>query len=527
MMSICRMHLVLVAIALMTVGMAAGQTMRQTRLPRGNEIHIFHDLTRVEGEGDNVGWNLTIGFYNTPPQCVRVHTHLSIWREKDIFHPVNTGNEHIDWNALERMSFNGDTERPVNPQYFGYVVNDPTVNEDDLKVSMLEYEWSSDQPFTLFLPDFLFINMPLPPCPEGVENLPVKYYIAYETDYGDHHFESNHFVTPSVTYTMYVKENYANITYGDEEDLSGLFDEPATPHKPGDENPPIDDNEEPPTPDEEEGCIHQWVCEPARVIGTIPEVQILNGERCVVSYNIVQENARCTKCGITDPIGKWREATGINCEPGPEPPRPEVCPPHDWVSISSRFRIGHRRLRTQVPPFDNDSLVIDLSDGGKLRFDKFLERSDYSMEEGSGHSYFTSHSIHKGQTIREAQHFVEQLNNYATDTLGLHIFFSLPTRDEMQQFLTRRVTSGTPLSSGVFLVDSVQVEGTQVRIGLMNHRGEISMADIAEQHPEARFYIKATPYSSVRYRRVDNFVKLYFNHCRRCGLCTIKSRLLY
>ncbi len=138
---------------------------------------VVHQLTRFEGNqtmgngvNDDIGWELTFMFPNHPPKCTKNRLTLTIWREKDIFHAHSYPTNAIDWAALEPMYFNGDIEHPVNPRRYGYVTNAPNVDESKLKVSQLIFEWAHEDPFTVYLPDYLFINMPLPDNPNQVEN---------------------------------------------------------------------------------------------------------------------------------------------------------------------------------------------------------------------------------------------------------------------------------------------------------------------------------------------------------------------
>ena len=226
-----KQRVIILCYALVLILGASAQSMGGART-RPSKIRLTHQLTRVEGKqfmgngmADDAGWNLTFSFQNAPPICTKNSLRITIWREKDIFHPKNTTNTGVNWSVLEMMSFNVDPENPVNPKHYGYVINDPNVDEEEQQDCQLLFEWGKSGPFSVFLPDYLFMNMPLPDNTEHVANLPVKYYIAYEVDYGGTLFSSEFGTTPSVTYTMYVPEHVAHITDLGDEDLSGLFDE--------------------------------------------------------------------------------------------------------------------------------------------------------------------------------------------------------------------------------------------------------------------------------------------------------------
>lgn len=208
---------------------------------QSNRIRMTHQLTRWEGssermgngEADDKGWKLTFSFQNAPAAS-KNYLRIRIWREKDIFHPKNTTNTGVNWSALEVMSFNVDPDHAVNPRRYGYVIGDPKREGNEDYDSQLLFEWTGNKPYTVSLPDYLFMNMPLPPRPDDVWTVPVKYYIAYELCVNDVNFSSERGITPSVTYTMYVPEQVANIGEETHEDLSSLFedDEPqCPPHK--------------------------------------------------------------------------------------------------------------------------------------------------------------------------------------------------------------------------------------------------------------------------------------------------------
>lgn len=225
------LRIIMLCCALVFMSGASAQSMGGARA-KPSKIRLTHQLTRVEGTqfmgngmADDAGWNLKFSFQNTPPLPTRNSLRITIWREKDIFHPKNTTNTGVNWSVLEMMYFNVDPENSVNPKRYGYVINDPNVDEEEYKDCQLLFEWGERGPFSVFLPDYLFMNMPLPDNTEHVANLPVKYYIAYEVDYGGTLFSSEFGTTPSVTYTMYVPEHMANITDLGDEDLSNMFDE--------------------------------------------------------------------------------------------------------------------------------------------------------------------------------------------------------------------------------------------------------------------------------------------------------------
>ena len=200
-------------------------------------IRLTHNLLRNEGSqlmgngmADDAGWNLTFTLSNLPHGNVKKSVRITIWREKDIFHPKNTKNTNINWAELERMAFCVDPQQRVNPKSYGYVIGDPNVNEKEHIDKQLYFEWTHNGPFTVTLPDYLFMNMPLPDNKEHVTNLPVKYYIAYDLICDGELFTSSKGTTPSVTYTMFAPESAANIKDLGDDDLSGLLEEECTHH---------------------------------------------------------------------------------------------------------------------------------------------------------------------------------------------------------------------------------------------------------------------------------------------------------
>ena len=159
-------------------------------------------ISRVEG-ADNAtsGWKLVFSFANLPAKPTDNYMHMMIWREKDIFHPVNpTPNMYVTpkaaWAAMEQMWFGvGDT-----PAELGI----PTDDEDD-KDCKIEFEWSGRNPYTVFLPDRLFDNMPVPDNPEDIAELTVYYYIGFEIQMSNGcSFSSEDNPVPTIPTIMYV-----------------------------------------------------------------------------------------------------------------------------------------------------------------------------------------------------------------------------------------------------------------------------------------------------------------------------------
>lgn len=197
--------------------------------PPVQKATIHHELTRYYGTeymGNGMtedGWLLTFSFPRHPVRETNNTLRITIWREKDIFNPRNKGNEFLDWSALESLPFQ------VGPgkDDIGGVNNDaPNLQYEKI------YKWKGWSPYSIKLPNALFMNFLLPDNPKHVENLPVKYYIVYEVDAGGIHFTSKKSITPSVTYVMYVPENHAHITDLGNNDLSSLMDDEETPEKP-------------------------------------------------------------------------------------------------------------------------------------------------------------------------------------------------------------------------------------------------------------------------------------------------------
>ena len=271
-----------------------------------SKVRLTHHLTRVKGSqimgngtADDDGWELKFTFQNTPPKCTKNSLRITIWREKDIFHPKNTTNTGVNWSVLEPMSFCVDPDRPVNPKYYGYSMNDPNKDEEDYKDIHLDFEWGHEGPFSVFLPDYLFMNMPLPDNPEHRTNVPIKYYIAYEVDYGGVLFSTEFATTPSVTYTMYVPESGANIIDRGDRDLSSLFDE--------DEEEPVD------TLVDSLISIcspHKWFMAERTKKGHISTSPDEGG--CTWEFDVYNVVEQCSVCGIKKPRPEF-ERVGSRC----------------------------------------------------------------------------------------------------------------------------------------------------------------------------------------------------------------------
>lgn len=502
---------------------AQAQHTNTTPIPRDKKIRIAHELTRYEGSqrmdggmADDSGWKLRLWFFNTPAVCVKAHAHISIWREKDIFHPCNNGNENLNWEALERMWFNGDRDNAVNPKHYGYVVNDPSVNEKDLKVCILEFQWSSDKELTVFLPDYLFMNMPLPPNPDNVENLPIRYYIEYEADFENTHFSTRRGVTPSVTYTMYVPDHHAHITDLGDEDISSLFDDtPVPPHRHdmkvvsrmlrehslfvnGNcqtefdiydvvsvcQNQPCDFRQTttemdtlklctPEPPEHEHECT--WEYGDQEKIGEVVEKQIVNGQTCWLYYDMYRQEAHCTICGAVDHVNTWSQYTKKICQDPPIPPtppvEPEICQHPKWIYFYDRYRINHRMLQKAIAPYDEDSLCFTTD-----TLDVHLTR-----RANKGGAYYMGIPIANGhllciQNEEEANAIIEHMNQLAIDSLHIQVVFTLPTEEEKRVYL-----NSNPSSS-----------------------------------PDA-FIIKAMPYASFLYGTERIRWNIIMRQCTKCG----------
>lgn len=265
-----------------------------------SKVRLTHNLTRVKGTqimgngtADDNGWELKFTFQNTPPKCTKNSLRITIWREKDIFHPKNTTNTGVNWSVLEPMSFCIDPDHPVNPKYYGYSMNDPNKDEDDYKDIHLDFEWGHEGPFSVFLPDYLFMNMPVPDNPEHVTNLPVKYYIAYEVDYGGVLFSTEFATTPSVTYTMYVPERVANIIDRGDRDLSSMFDE-----------------EEPVDSLDSICSRHKWFIAERTKKGHLSTNHDDGG--CTWEFDVYNVVEQCSVCGIKIPHPEF-ERVGSRC----------------------------------------------------------------------------------------------------------------------------------------------------------------------------------------------------------------------
>lgn len=190
---------------------------------------IHHEMTRYKGTeymGSGMtedGYLLTFSFPRHPARGTNNTLRITIWREKDIFHPRNKGNKFLDWSALESLPFQVG---PGKDEIGG--VNDDAPNLQYEKI----YKWKGWAPYSIKLPDALFMNFLLPDNPNHVENLPVKYYIVYEVNAGGILFSSKNSVTPSATYVMYVPDRHAHITDLGSDDLSSLMDDEEVPEKP-------------------------------------------------------------------------------------------------------------------------------------------------------------------------------------------------------------------------------------------------------------------------------------------------------
>lgn len=174
-------------------------------------------LDRIEG--DIPGWNLVFTFSGLPAGATDNYMQIKVWRERDIFHRANQDpngsvTKKVKWETLEQMWFGVDD----NPKNLGFATNDP--DDRDCKV---EVEWSGRTPYTFFLPDQLFDNMPVPENTEDIAELPVYYYISYEIMMSNGFMFSNE-EGPVPTILTYMYSFDGEIGEGDEEA------EPCPPH---------------------------------------------------------------------------------------------------------------------------------------------------------------------------------------------------------------------------------------------------------------------------------------------------------
>ena len=283
-------RLLLLAFALVLVVGTGADTLGtcNTRALKPTLSHRLQSYERGDQMGNGViedrGWQLIFTLSNGPMQSTKNRAVITIWRERDVFNPVNNSNSYLNWQALQKMSFNSDPEHPVNPQKYGYVVNEPGIYEPGLKDDKLVFEWAGGTSYTVTLPDWLFMNMPLPPNPEHRANVPIRYYIAYEVDFGGTHFSSAAGVTPSVTYVMFVTpvEETVNVIDSGTADWGSLLD---------------DDDDVPTDTISEEKCRHPLF---SINIATTPNGTVndtLPGG-CIRTFDVSLETMTCQKCGI-------------------------------------------------------------------------------------------------------------------------------------------------------------------------------------------------------------------------------------
>lgn len=414
-----------------------------------NRIRMAHQLTRWEGSSelmgngvaDDRGWKLTFSFQNAPAAS-KNYLRIRIWREKDIFHPKNMTNTGVNWSVLKVMSFNVDPDHPVNPRRYGYAIGDPDREPDEDYDSQLLFEWKGNQPFTVSLPDYLFLNMPLPPRPaDNVWNVPVKYYIAYELCVNDVNFSSERGTTPSVTYTMYVPEQVAHIGEEKHEDLSAL----------------LEDDE--------------------------PQ-----------------------------------------------------CPPHKWERIKDIERDGSATKKAYGSIFSKDSLVFSITEDVLLRL--------YRQESGRD-AWYASADVYwrqlweEGTSYREAEAFLDQLNDTSKVLNEKQMSLSLPSPERMKTLLPKvadgslgrwaqrlrgfyvnqvqvSLEDGRPLSDEELENLPADAELT-VSVGVMTPDSLIVMVDADTPLPAVGFFAVGEPWATPYLDTFDRYRQETYRQCSLCG----------
>lgn len=156
---------------------------------------------------------------------------LSIWREKDVYHPVNFNNElgeNLNWQALEQMDIKNDGgqnafEGKPHKHEYGFVHQDH-----------LSYTRYSDSSFDVHFCDGLVKNFPIPKNPKHEVDVHVKYYVLvdiYQDPFKRKLLASTKYGRTGTFNWVYYKiepsssdSNKSNVVSAGSEDIDDLFD---------------------------------------------------------------------------------------------------------------------------------------------------------------------------------------------------------------------------------------------------------------------------------------------------------------
>ena len=163
------------------------------------------------------GFNLNFEFPSHPADCPYEVT-LSFWREKDVLNPQFGDGRIEDFKLMDIMQFSQSTQ---DPNVIGAVWKN---DEDYEMTSEYSVEKSSWQPFSIHLPEALFMYFDRPDVPFEGDTLFVPYYIVYHLSYGGGYVSNETGQLPSVTW-KYFDIYQQKIAHVDEDDLSDLFGE--------------------------------------------------------------------------------------------------------------------------------------------------------------------------------------------------------------------------------------------------------------------------------------------------------------
>lgn len=196
---------------------------------RNYEVKENYDVGTVSSES---GVEMTFDFGKCPAYVSGgVSVSVSIWHEKDIFNPAHgsfiNGARNLTWSRLTPVYFPVLDEDPEVLMWMSY---DPEVykTHEEMYISRYSPDWS---PIKIRIPWSIVHHWDLPDPPEGVYDLPVRYFLRYTVAYEGHIWSSSKpgAVTPTVTCYHYSKPStprheYEVIDLGSE-DLTSLFDE--------------------------------------------------------------------------------------------------------------------------------------------------------------------------------------------------------------------------------------------------------------------------------------------------------------
>ena len=201
---------------------------------KGVPIAVYSELTQVKGKErmdsglTEDGFNMDFKFQSHPKDCPFDVT-LSFWREKDPLNPLYEDGKIEDFKMMDMMQFTQSTKDPS-------VIGATWHNEEDYEmVSEYTVHKTKWEAFSIYLPEVLFRNFDPPYMPDGVERMPVRYYIMYQLS-SDAGFVSNENRPLPWVEWVYAKPYKQDIKHVGDDDLSSLFDDDdETPEPPSDD----------------------------------------------------------------------------------------------------------------------------------------------------------------------------------------------------------------------------------------------------------------------------------------------------